>query len=222
MISPFKTIQQEAELLKGADFVEARLSRVKSDQALSSIPDNEYLSLMSRRIFRAGIKHSVVDAKWLAFEEVFYDFDVDSVCMMSDEELEKLMSERRIIRHWRKINSVRLNAMAIQQLRDEYGCFGAYIAHYPSTRIIDLWGNLSLRFKQLGGISGACFLRMAGKDTFILYQDVVRALNRWGAIEGDAKSKSARLKVQEAFNRWMDESGKDLCQISMILALSID
>ncbi len=64
-----------AEILNaagGADAVSGRLPRAKTAQALRSIPDDRYLSLMSLRVFRAGIKHAVVDAKWPAFEEVFH------------------------------------------------------------------------------------------------------------------------------------------------------
>jgi hypothetical protein len=74
----------------------------------------------------------------------------------------------------------------------------------------------------MGGNSGPYFLRMAGKDTFVLTGDVVRALNRWGAVEGTPKGKAARRLVQEAFNRWVEETGRPLCQLSMILARSVD
>ena len=62
---------------------------------------------MSRRIFRAGLKHSLVDAKWPAFEEVFRSFDLRRVRAMNDEETEALMNDRRVIRHWGKIKAVR-------------------------------------------------------------------------------------------------------------------
>ena len=38
---------------------------------------------MSLRIFRAGLKHSLVDAKWPAFEEVFAGFEPARVVAMS-------------------------------------------------------------------------------------------------------------------------------------------
>jgi len=63
---------------------------------------------------------------------------------------------------------------------------------------------------------------MAGRDTFMLTGDVVRALRRWGTIDGEPKGKRDRQLVQDAFNAWAEESSRPLCEISMILALSAD
>ena len=54
----------------------------KSAEQLRAEGDDRYLSLMSLRIFRAGLKHSVVDARWPAFEEVFFGFDPARVVAM--------------------------------------------------------------------------------------------------------------------------------------------
>ena len=61
---------------------------------------------------------------------------------------------------------------------------------------------------------------MAGRDTFVFTGEVVRALGRWGAIDGDPTGKRDRQHVRDAFNAWADESDRPLCEISMILALS--
>jgi 3-methyladenine DNA glycosylase Tag len=117
---------------------------------------------------------------------------------------------------------VRHNAGAMFDLREEHGGFGRYLAAWPVTDIVGLWRDLHTRFAQLGGNSGPYFLRMAGKDTFVLTRDVVTALNRWEAYQGEPRSIKARQAVQEAFNRWGEESGRPLCQISRVLALSVD
>lgn len=223
MIPKFKTIKEQAEFLKGSEKeVRRRFPKCKSKKALKDIPDNEYLSLMSRRVFRAGLKHSMVDAKWPDFEKVFFNFDIDAVRMMSDEGLELLMGDKKLIRHWGKINSVRANAAAIHDLLDGYGGIGIYLAEWPVNDIVGLWADMKARFTQLGGNSGPYFLRMAGKDTFVLTGHVVRALNHWKIYDGDPKSKKAHKAVQEVFNYWMDESGFPLCHISMTLAMSVD
>lgn len=205
----------------GARALKLRLPQYKAGKELISVQDNEYLSLMSRRVFRAGLKHSMVDKKWPAFEKVFMQFDIDAVSMMSDDELQDLMNDSSIIRHWGKIKSVRANAMAIQELRNEYISTGNYLAQWPAAEITGLWDDLKKRFSQLGGNSGPYFLRMAGKDTFILTSQVVTALNHWKVYHGEPKSKAARLKLQEVFNIWAQESGLPLCHISMILACSV-
>ena len=189
-------------------------------QQLEELGDDRYLSLMCLRIFRAGLKHSMVDAKWPAFEEVFYQFDPVSVANMHDEALEELTGDSRLIRHWGKLQAVRKNAAKLAEISREQGSFGHYIANWPTSNIVGLWAELQQNFSQLGGSSGANFLRMAGKDTFLFTKDVVQALKCEGVCDGEPKSKKAKQQVQEGFNIWAEQSQLPLCQISKILALS--
>jgi 3-methyladenine DNA glycosylase Tag len=219
-MTPFKDIFDSAIQQRGEAEIESRCQKPKPAHILESMSDSEFLSLMSRRIFRAGLKHSMVDAKWPVFEQVFFQFDIRQVSAMSDEELDCLMADKRIIRHWAKIKSVRFNAQSMSELLQDTGGFGSFLAQWPDDNIVGLWLELRKRFAQLGGNSAPYFLRMAGKDTFLLTNDVIRALNRWGACQGEPKSQKARLIVQDCFNNWSLESSRPLCQVSMILALS--
>lgn len=132
------------------------------------------------------------------------------------------MTDRRIIRHWGKIRAVRHNAQAIAVLHQEGKSMGSYLADWPTNRIVMLWQDLKSRFFQLGGNSGPYFLRMAGKDTFLMTDSVKRALLKWGAVQSISSGKKALLHIQGVLNQWSDESGRPLCQVSMILALSVD
>jgi 3-methyladenine DNA glycosylase Tag len=206
----------------GAAELEAMLPEAKSAAALGAVSDDRYLSLMSLRVFSAGLKHSMVQAKWPAFEEVFFGFDPGRVRAINDEDLEGLMNERRIIRHWGKIKATRANAAAMCDIAETDDGFGAWLAAWPGEDVVGLWEELTKRFSQLGGSSGPYFLRMAGKDTFVLTKDVIKALNAHGAYEGEPKGKKARAQVQDAINRWAAEGGRPLCQVSRVLALSVD
>ena len=148
-------------------------------------------------------------------------FEPRRVVAMSDDELEATLQDKRLIRHWAKLKSVRANAAAIGQLA-ERGGMGAYLADLPREDVVGLWADLAKRFSKLGGNSGPYFLRMAGKDTFILSPSVVSALNHWDDFEGTPKSKGDRARVQDVFNAWVRASSRPLCQVSMILALSVD
>jgi len=218
----FAKIQKAAEKRLGKKDLEARLPAVKSPAQLKKLSDDRYLSLMSLRIFRAGLRHDMVDAKWPAFEQAFRGFDPRRVRAMSDEAVEKLMGDGRLIRHLGKLKSVHANAAAICDLVQEHGSFGAWLADWPATDTVRLWDELAKRFAQLGGNSGAYFLRMAGRDTFILTPFVITALNRWGAFEGEPKGKAARAKLQAIFNAWAEETGLPLAHLSMTLAASVD
>ena len=206
----------------GAGALDERLPQPKSDAELRMSGDDRYLSLMSLRVFRAGLKHSLVDAKWPAFENAFMEFDPDRVRSLNDEQLDRLLDDRRLIRHGPKIRSVRDNAATLSALAAETGGFGAYLADWPSRDVVGLWADIGKRFKQMGGNSAPSFLRMSGKDTFLITDDVVRALNRWGLFAGEGKSRRDRALIQALFNGWAEETGMPLCQLSVSLALSSD
>ena len=219
---PFAPILEAAQTRHGAAALAARLPRPRPPSELAALGDDRYLSQMSLRIFRAGLKHSLVDAKWPAFEEVFDRFEPRRVRAMPDEALEALLADRRLIRHWGKLKSVRDNAAALIAVAEEHGGFGIWLAHWPATDIVGLWEALAKNFSQMGGNSGPTFLRMVGKDTFILTPSVTAALKRWGAAEMPPKNRKDRAAIQSRFNAWAAETGRPLCQLSLILAASIE
>jgi len=221
-VPPFAPILDAARTRHGAAGLEARLPTPKTPAELSATPDERYLSEMSRRVFRAGLKHSLVDSKWPAFEEVFKRFEPRRVRAMSDEAMEGLLGDARLIRHWGKLKSVRDNAAAMLDIAAEHKSFGAWLAAWPGDDIVGLWETLAKRFSQMGGNSGPTFLRMVGRDTFILTPSVTAALKRWGAIEAPIKNRKDRAAVQSCFNAWAAETGRPLCQLSLILAASIE
>lgn len=222
MTSFAPVLKSAAKRAGGAAALEEMLPKPTTARKIKGVADDRYLSQMSLRVFSAGLKHSMVAGKWPAFEEVFHGFEPRRVRAMNDEALEALMADARIIRHWGKIKSVRHNAAAMCDLADEFGGFAPWLAAWPETNIVGLWADLVKRFTQLGGSSGPYFLRMAGKDTFMMTRDVVRALNELGVAKGKISGKRDRAAVQEVFNGWMDETGRPLCQLSRILALSVD
>src|SRR5436190_23955663 len=222
MVPAFARIMDAARTRLGAAALEARLPQPRSAAELKAVPDDRYLSQMSLRIFRAGLKHSLVDAKWPAFEDVFDRFEPRRVRAMSDEALEALLGDRRLIRHWGKLKSVRDNAAAMLGVAEEHGSFGAWLADWPGANIVELWEALAKRFSQMGGNSGPSFLRMVGKDTFILTYAVTAALKHWGAVDAPPKDRKDRAAVQSCFNAWAAETGRPLCQLSLILAASIE
>jgi len=221
-MASFQPILEAAQARAGgAAALEARLPVPKTPAGLRALGDDRYLSLMSLRIFRAGLKHAMVDAKWPAFEEAFESFEPRRLRMLSNEDLDALLTDRRLIRHAAKMHAVRANAAALCEIAGEAGSFGAYLAEWPGADVVGLWDDLAKRLRQMGGNSGPYFLRMAGKDSFLLTPDVGRVLQVHGVVERPPKGKGDRRKAQAAFNDWAAETGRPLCQLSMILALSL-
>lgn len=220
---PFDSIYHHVlERLGSEAEIAEYLSSPKSAAQLKKQSDAFYLSTMCRRIFRAGLKHSIVDAKWPAFEKAFFNFNPLRVAMMSDEELDALMGNREIIRHWGKIKSVRVNASLLVDIIEQNGSVGQWLADWAEDDIVGLWMHLKKQGSQLGGNSAAYFLRMSGKDTFVLTDDVVVALKAQGIVDKKPTSQRDLKKVQQAFNGWREQSGRPLCQISRLLAMTVN
>src|SRR5476651_1582960 len=173
--------------------LEANLPEPKSAKQLQAISADRYLSTMALRVFRAGLKHSLVDAKWPAFEQVFFGFNPEKVVLMGADHLERLMQDARIIRHLGKLKGVPRNAQMILDIAHEKSSFGAFIADWPVTDIVGLWKYLSKHGHQLGGLSAPRFLRMVGKDTFVPSDDVV-APNGWAVRGGQTRGGRCRYR----------------------------
>src|ERR1700704_4675244 len=204
-ISAFAPILEAARPGHGAKAVGARLPQPKTPAELAATADDRYLSQMSLRIFRAGLKHSVVDAKWPVFEEVFHGFDLRRVRAMSDEALEGLLGNARLIRHWGKLKSVRDNAAAMLEIAAEHKSVGAWLAGWPGEDIVGLWEVLAKRFRDMGGHSRPSFLRMTRKDTFSLSPSVVAGLKHRACMM-PPKNGGDRAAAQAVFNGWGAET----------------
>ncbi|MGY2287681.1 DNA-3-methyladenine glycosylase I [Pseudomonas gingeri] len=205
-----------------AEALEAELPEPCTAAQLRQFGDDRYLSMIALRVFRAGLKHSLVDAKWPVFEQVFFGFDPEKVVLMGAEHLERLMQDARIIRHLGKLKSVPRNAQMVLDVAKEKGSFGNLISDWPVTEITGLWKYLAKHGHQLGGLSAPRLLRMVGKDTFVPSYDVVAALNAQKIVDKVPTSLRDLAIVQDAFNQWHAESGRPMCQLSMMLAFTVN
>lgn len=196
-------------------------SKPKSKAALAKVPDDRWLSTMTRRVFEAGFNWRVIDTKWDGFEAAFEGFDPRRWRLMSDDDVATLVQDTRIVRHETKIRSVAGNANPVCELADEYGGAGKAFGGWPSDDYIGLLAMLKKRGSRLGGNTGMYFLRFSGVDSFILSRDVVAALVREGVVTKAPTSQRDLQATQDAFNAWMAESKRPMTQVSRILALSV-
>lgn len=221
-MTPFARIEAiAAKAQGGAQALEKLLPKPRGRTALAKIPDDVFLSMMAKQIFRSGFVWKIVDYKWPSMEEVFAGFDPETVAAFGDREIEELLTDPRVIRHRAKIESVRDNALWMLGIARAKGGFGGYLGDWPVDDIVGLWRDLDKQATRLGGNSGPIFLREVGKDTFLLFPDVVKALRREKVIKGEPTTQKNLAAAQEAFNAWRKESGRPLCQLSKILACSV-
>lgn len=216
----FEEIRDIAIKRKGQDSYNAHLP-TPPEHPLKSLGDDRLLAEFTKRIFQAGFNWQVIETKWPGFEEAFWGFDIGRCAMMSEEDLDALVTNKAIVRNGPKILTVRDNAVFLSDLAREHGSAARYIGDWPKTDQIGLMEMLKKRGSRLGGNTGQYALRFAGYDNFILSRSVVAALNMAGVIDGAATSKTAQRKVQEAFNSWEQESGESFATISRTLAMAV-
>ncbi|WP_127114267.1 DNA-3-methyladenine glycosylase I [Shimia sediminis] len=190
------------------------------DPKVTEMPEDRWLAVMTKCIFQAGFNWKVIETKWDGFEAAFHGFDVDRCAFLHDEDMDRLMADKGIVRNGPKIRTVIENAHFLQSLRNEGGA-GAVLGGWPSTDYIGLLERMKKDGARLGGMSGQYAMRFAGRDAFILSRDVTARLIAEGVIDRPATSKTAMRAVQGAFNTWMDQSGRGLTEISRILAFTL-
>jgi len=196
-------------------------SKSRTPAEIAAIPDDRLLSEMSRRIFQAGFSWKVVDDKWPAFEELFSGFDPRVCAAMPEERFDALLKDGRIIRNAAKIRSIVANASFILELAAGHGSAARLIADWPNSDYIGLLDLFEKRASRLSGQAAMRFLRSIGKPAFITTNAVVTALIREGVLTRPTVGKRDMKTIQDTFNAWSAQSGRDLTEISRILAMSV-
>ncbi len=98
-----------------------------SEWGVPSRDDRYLFEMLVLEAFQAGLSWECVLNKREAFREDFEGFDPDAVSRFTDEDVERLMRDSRIIRNRRKIDAAISNASVFLKIKAEYGSFSDYI-----------------------------------------------------------------------------------------------
>ena len=205
--------------------VEAVLQKALNEHLssdLTSMPDDRYLSEMAQAVFSAGFSWKVIRSKWPGFEAAFHGFDPHRVAFYADEDMDRLLADKAIVRNGQKIRATIENARFIVETRKQHDSFGAFLANWPKDDQAGLLAHLAKHGSRLGGATAQYFLRFSGYDAWIASKDVCAALVREGVLDKpQATSKTALKKIDAAFTKLHEESGRPRSVISRVLALSV-
>ncbi|MFC3194183.1 DNA-3-methyladenine glycosylase I [Marinicella sediminis] len=201
----------------GEEALLALLPDVPTTEQLAQVSDDRFLAMMCKAINQAGFNWTVINNKWPQFEEAFHGFDVNRLVFMPPEQWEAYASDKRVVRNWTKIKAVMENAGLVHYLAAEHGSFARFIADWPESDQIGLLAYLKKHGSRLGGNTGYWFLRYVGKDCFVTTRDVIKTVQQAGHdIHHHPTSKRDLTQVQEAFNRWHQETGMPYTHLSKI------
>lgn len=122
----------------------------------------DYLDVLTRAVFQSGMSWRVVEAKWNGFREAFEGFDPQVVADFTDDDVERLVGDARIIRNRRKIEATVSNARAMLAIEDEEpGGFTAWLRGRGDfeAKVAALRGE----FRFLGETGAYYFLYVVGE-----------------------------------------------------------
>ncbi|MEM9573316.1 MAG: DNA-3-methyladenine glycosylase I [Pseudomonadota bacterium] len=205
-----------------ADEVLARAANEHGVSDLTKISDDRYLAEMTKAVFSAGFSWKVIRNKWDGFESAFDGFQPNRVAFYADEELDRLLADKGIVRNGQKITATIANARFVAETAKAHGSFGAFLRDWPSEDQAGLLAHLGKHGSRLGGATAQYFLRFTGYDAWIASRDVCAALMRENVLDKpSATSKTALKQVDAAINQWQSQSDLPRAVISRVLALSV-
>lgn len=121
----------------------------------------EYLAVMSRAIFQAGLSWKAIAAKWDAYERAFEGFDPVLVSHFDECDVERILRGGGVIRTRKKIVATVENAKTLLALDRQHGGFRKYLRSFAS--YAELAADLRARFHFLGDLSAYYFLFRVGE-----------------------------------------------------------
>jgi Methyladenine glycosylase len=122
----------------------------------------DYLDVMTRAVFQSGMSGRVVEAKWHGFREALAGFDPVAVAAFTDDDVDRLAADARIIRNRRKIEATVTNAQAMLALD---GRPGGFVGWLRSQDDFDATvAALRSEFRFLGDTGAYYFLYVVGED----------------------------------------------------------
>jgi 3-methyladenine DNA glycosylase Tag len=116
----------------------------------------DYLEVMTKSVFQAGMSWDVVNAKWPGFQKAFDGFDAERVAEYTPDDIDRLAADKDIIRNVRKIEATVRNAQTMCELEAEYGSFRDYLQSHGDFEATVK--DLRKRFSFLGDFGTYYFL----------------------------------------------------------------
>lgn len=122
----------------------------------------DYLEVLSKAVFEAGMNWKVIENKWPGFREAFHQFDPVTIAGYTPDDIDRLMADTRIVRNMRKVEATIHNAQAMLEIEREFGSFAKYL---EVKRPFDSQlADIRKRFKHVGNFAVYYFLYVVGEQ----------------------------------------------------------
>ncbi|MBA3238196.1 MAG: DNA-3-methyladenine glycosylase I [Parachlamydiaceae bacterium] len=98
--------------------------------------DTHLLEMLILEGAQAGLSWETILKRRPGYREAFHHFDPKKVASMSDQELEDLRFNEKIIRNRLKIHAARRNAQVFLKIQEEFGSFDRYLWNFVNGKPI--------------------------------------------------------------------------------------
>jgi 3-methyladenine DNA glycosylase Tag len=126
--------------------------------AVPTIPDvivpsglSDYLEVMTRAVFQAGVRWQQIAQNWEAYGVAFAAFDPIQVAAFDDLDVERALQVPGILRMRKKAFATVNNAKALLEVERDFGSVGAYVASFPTYP--DVAKDMKKRFSFMGDMN---------------------------------------------------------------------
>ena len=116
----------------------------------------DYLEVMTRAVFQAGLSWASIAQRWDGFVQAFDGFDCDRVAAYTEGDVDRLMHDDGILHSARKIRATIANAQKLLELDRAHGGFANYLRSFPSYKA--LVNDVRRNFKFMGEMNVWYFL----------------------------------------------------------------
>ena len=122
---------------------------------------SDYLAVLSKAVFQAGLSWRAIDSRWAEFEDAFEKFVPEKVSRFDEEKIQALLSNSKLLKTEGKIRATIRNAATLIALDTKYDGFKNYLKSFPSYD--RLAKDLCKTFGQVGPLSAYYFLFRVGE-----------------------------------------------------------
>ena len=127
--------------------------------------DSAYFENLTRCIFQAGLNWKMITNKWPEFTKAFAEFDIKKVAGYGEKDVDRLMSDKGIVRNRRKILATIENARTFTRLADENGSFKRWFTGLDkSNNYSGIVNKLKKTFRHVGDTTAHIFVYPVGEN----------------------------------------------------------
>ena len=130
------------------------------------IPVEEDVAFFERLVlemFQAGLSWRLVLQKREALRRAFSGFSISKVAAFGTKDIDRLLSDKGIIRNRRKIEGAIANARIFSEIIETHGSFKNYLSQFDDSDEQTLFKEFKKRFRFMGPKIAESFLQSVGK-----------------------------------------------------------